>query len=471
MKRIGCYIPWGPASGGSGSIDGAGGPPQGALEFAMVTSQPIPATVAPSPGMLDDQVATLPPPGSPERWPWLQRLRRQPRLALEPWLRALERGSLAPHLDLMAVLADRLDGPAMARLLRWWSASEPWDPALPALLVPRRDRHGLEALRQAVAIADQERLVALLPLLGHQRDPEDAPLLCQLALEPGPLRLRQAALEGLCRGLGAWPRPALRRTLLLLARDLHPPLAATAVDALARLPEARPFLFHLARQPLDPAVAERLTRRMRRQTAAPLVLLVHGRAAGRVPPELMALAAHLQERRGAPVILETLTAPEPPPIPLPPAPQTTLVPLFLLPGGHVRRDLPARLRRWREAGPTRVLPFLGAWPAWQAILAAEARHLAGQGEAGPRLLHHPVDGSLPQRYLTHLASRCGASCQPLPLPDAGDKPVPPRALEAALPLVLAASRLSEGLPGALAIPLLGRPRVREGLIQLLEELP
>jgi sirohydrochlorin ferrochelatase len=438
----------------------------------MVILQPVPATVAPSSGMPDISVATLPPPGSPERWPWLQRLRRQPRLALEPWLRALESGELPPHLDLMAVLADHLDGPAMARLLGWWSGSEPWDPALPALIVPRRDRHGRHALRQAVAVAaaDQERLVALLPLLGHQRDPADCPLLCQLALEPGPLRLRQAAMEGLCRGLSAWPRPALRNTLQVLAGDLHPPLAATAVDALARLPEARPLLFQLSRQPLDPAVAERLTRRLRHQAAAPLVLLLHGRAEGRVPPELASLATDLQGRRGAPVILETLTAAEPPPIPLPPAPQTTLVPLFLLPGGHVRRDVPARLRRWREAGPTRVLPFLGAWPAWQALLEEEVQHLAGPGTARPRLLHHPVDGPLPQRYLTHLASRCGAACHPLPLPVTGNDALP-SALEGALPLVLAASRLSEGLPGDLALPLLARPRVRERLLQLLEELP
>ncbi|MFN9631693.1 MAG: CbiX/SirB N-terminal domain-containing protein [Cyanobacteriota bacterium] len=433
----------------------------------MVSVQPGPATVAPPSGMPDTSVATLPPPGSPERWPWLQRLRRHPPPTLEPWLRALESGALAPHPDLMAVLADHLDGPAMARLLRWWSGSEPWDPSLPALLVPRRDRHGLDALRQAVAVAaaDPERLVPLLPLLGHQRDPADGPLLCQLALEPGPLRLRQAALEGLCRGLSAWPRPALRRTLQALARDLHPPLAAAAVDALARLPEARPILFHLSRQPLDPAVAERLARRLRRQAAAPLVLLLHGRSEGRVPPELVSLAMELRERRGAPVILETLTAPEPPPIPQPAAPQTTLVPLFLLPGGHVRHDLPARLRRWRAAGPTRVLPFLGAWPAWQATLVAEVQRLAGPGEARPRLLHHPVDGPLPQRYLTHLASRCGAPCHPLPA--AGHAPLP----GPALPLVLAASRLSEGLPGDLAIPLLGRPRVRERLLQLLEELP
>jgi hypothetical protein len=440
----------------------------------MVTSPPVFAPVAPPPGPSSNLVADLPPPGSPDRWPWLQRLRRQPSLPLEPWLRALEGGELAPQQDLMAVLADHLDGPAMARLLRWWSRSDPWDPALPALIVARPDPCGREALLQACSTAgpDPDRQVALLPLVGHQRDPADFSLLRRAALEPGPTRLRLAALEGICRGLGAWPLPALRRALAVLARDLHPPLAAAAVDALARLPEARPLLVRLARQELDPSVAARLQRRLRRLPAAPLVLIIHGRAQGLVPPELITLAAALQERRGAPVILETLTGAEPPPTPEPPAAMTTLVPLFLLPGGHVRRDAPARLGRWREAGPVRVLPFLGAWPAWQTILAEEVRRLAARGGAAqPLLLHHPVEGPLSQRYLTHLASVCGARCQPLAPPLPGAEAPPSLHRQPALPLVLAASRLSEGLGAELAVPLLARPIVRHGLLQLLEELP
>jgi hypothetical protein len=440
----------------------------------MVSVQTVSAPVAPSPGPPDALVAALPPPGSPDRWPWLQRLRRHTNLPLEPWLRALESGDLAPHNDLMAVLADHLDGAAMGRLLRWWSRIDPWDPALPALIVPRRDPRGRLALLQAWSSAepDPERRSALLPLLGHQRDPADFPLLRQAALEPGPQRLRLAALEGLCRGLSAWPRPVLRRTLITLASDLHPPLAEAAVDALARLPEARPLLFHLSRQELDPSVAARLRRRLRRLPAAPLVLIVHGRAGGLLPPELLSLARDLQERRGAPVILEALTAAEPPPIPTPPAAWTTLVPLFLLPGGHVRKDLPARLVRWRAAGPVRALPFLGAWPAWQAILREEVQRLAAAGEPGPPLLlHHPVEGSLSQRYLAHLAAHCDARCHPLVPPVKDD--VEGRALlrEPALPLVLAASRLSEGLGVGWATPLLARPAVRQHLLQLLEELP
>ena len=120
----------------------------------------------------------------------------------------------------------------------------------------------------------------------------------------------------------------------------------------------------------------------------------------------------------------------------------------------------------------RMLPFLGAWPAWQALLRAEVERLAVAGEPGPPLLlHHPVEGSLARRYLAHLADHCDARCHPLapPVPEGEEAPALPR--EPALPLVLAANRLSEGLGAGLATPLLARPAVREGLLQLLEELP
>jgi sirohydrochlorin ferrochelatase len=452
----------------------------------MVTGAPVPPPVATSPLEPPDDrassdrflaagwVVALPPFGSPERWPWLQRLRRQRAVPLEPWLRALENGQLVPHADLLAVLADHLDGPAMARLLRWWLRVTPRDPNLPGLMVHRRDPQGRAALREACSdpSTDPEALLPLLPLLGHQRHPEDFPLLRAIALEPGPLGLRQAALEGLCRGLGAWPRPALRRALTTLARDLHPALAASAIDALARLPEARPSLRALALQGgLDPAASARLERRLRRLPAAPLVLLIHGRSGGMVPPELAALALELEERRGAPVLLESLTAPQPLTLPAPWVEGATLVPLFLLPGGHVRRDVPDRLRRWRAAGRMRALPFLGAWPAWQALLAAEVERLAaGVDGLSPLLVHHPVDGPLPRRYMRHLLSLCGARGLPFaPGLDGG------RALERlsapALPLALATSRLTDGLGDGLGVPLLARPVVRAGLARLLEDLP
>ncbi|MEB3194239.1 MAG: CbiX/SirB N-terminal domain-containing protein [Cyanobacteriota bacterium] len=422
-----------------------------------------------------DLVAQLPPIGSPKRWPWLQELRRQGPLPLEPWLAALESGLVSPEPDLMAILADHLDGPAMARLLRWWLLLDGLpDPALPPLLVPRREPQALAALRQACTDhgSDPQRLEALLPLLGHQRDPDDFPLLQRLALTPLPLGVRQAALEGMCRGLAAWPLPALRQTLLLLAKDLHPPLAAVAVDALARLPDSRPALLSLSHQPLDPAVGARVARRLRGLPPNPLVLLIHGRSGGVLPPEMQTLAAELQERRGAPVILETLTGEDLPPLQPSPAGCTTLVPLFLLPGGHVRRDVPRRVARWRAAGAVRALPFLGAWPAWQAALAEEVKRLAAPtGAATALLVHHPVEGSLPQRYLDHLATLCGARCLAVPYSWADGSLATPLPQGPALPMALAASRLTEGLGAWLGPPLLARPHCRQGLLELLVALP
>jgi sirohydrochlorin ferrochelatase len=106
--------------------------------------------------------------------------------------------------------------------------------------------------------------------------------------------------------------------------------------------------------------------------ATPLLLLVHGRSGGAIPAELTALAADLEDRRAAPVLLQALTAAAPP---APPASLSgsplTLVPLLLLPGTHVRLDLPAVAAHWRRQGPLRRLPFLGAWDVWQQALADE----------------------------------------------------------------------------------------------------
>jgi hypothetical protein len=149
-----------------------------------------------------------------------------------------------------------------------------------------------------------------------------------------------------------------------------------------------------------------------------------------------------------------------------------VVPLFLLPGGHVRQDVPLRLARWRAAGPVRVFPFLGGWPAWQRILAAEVERLAGgRGAASPLLVHHPVEGSLAQRYLAHLASFCGARCLAVPYADAERLESLPGSGEPALPLALAASRLTDGLGSWLGPSLLARPQCGQALLDLLVALP
>jgi len=240
------------------------------------------------------------------------------------------------------------------------------------------------------------------------------------------------------------------------------------------------------RSDLDPTVQSRLRRRLR---STPLVLLVHGRQGGAIPAELQGLAAELADRRGAPVLLQALTTE---------ATQgdglfwaaarrangLTLVPLLLLPGGHVRRDLPAIAATWRARGaargvPLRRLPFLGAWPSWQTLLAtmlAAEQTVGGQ----PLWLHHPIEGSLGGRYLDHLSSRLDQpglatpySADPASLPAPGDRCV-------WQPLTLASNRLTDSLDQwqrhhspllRLLPPLLQQPPVRQFLIQTLEALP
>ncbi len=422
----------------------------------------------------------------------LQQLRRLEPGELEPWLRALESGSLPPDTDLLAVLAERLEGAGAARLLVWWLNDHgpggsrfgaPGDAEQLALIGRRRHPACARALRLAVEElerADLPLLAVLLPPLGLQREGADFPLLARLAGDPGPRALRLGALEGLAVGLSAWPLAALRQLLERLAQDLDGTLAAQAVDLLARLPAGRAGLARLARRPLDPAVGARLHRRLAEAAASPLLLVVHGRAQGEIPPELLELAEALERRRGAPVRFQALTAAM---AVAPPAgtavgirPPWLLVPLLLLPGSHVRHDVPAIAAAWRQAGPLRRLPFLGAWPAWQRALGAE---LAEQAQGSlvtsdpglPRLLHHPVEGELGLRYLRHLSEVTGASCVASPYSAADLETLKLAIPTGALPLTLAANRLTDSLGDLLGPPLLQRHRFRALLLELLGELP
>jgi sirohydrochlorin ferrochelatase len=200
--------------------------------------------------------------------------------------------------------------------------------------------------------------------------------------------------------------------------------------------------------------------------------VVHGRAGGRIPEELESLAAELSHRRGASVLLQALTGQPPPASPAVPAgTPLTLVPLFLLPGAHVRRDVPAIAADWRRTDKVRQLPFLGAWPAWQRTLAAEAAALTLSSGRPPRLLHHPLQGDLARRYLAHLERVIGAPCLATPYSSADPHPNVLALPGPVLPLTLANSRLTEGGGEQLGPPLLARPGCRAALLDLLEALP
>lgn len=206
--------------------------------------------------------------------------------------------------------------------------------------------------------------------------------------------------------------------------------------------------------------------------ATPLLLVVHGRSGGVIPAEWETLAAELRQRRSAPVWLQALTAAEPPEqVAEPSAACLTLVPLFLLPGNHVRFDLPAVAEPWSRSGPLRRLAFLGAWPRWQQALAEELGALNQVAGAGPPLLlHHPIEGPLARRYLAHLEAITGARCRPMTYGEADPELAGSAPGSAVLPLALAANRLTEGLAAPWRAPLLARPRCRQVLLELLAAL-
>jgi sirohydrochlorin ferrochelatase len=210
-----------------------------------------------------------------------------------------------------------------------------------------------------------------------------------------------------------------------------------------------------------------------------LLLVVHGRAGGLIPAELTSLAAALGERRQAPVRLQALTVAAPPVFPPSGSPAPlTLVPLFLLPGAHVRHDVPAIAAHWRRWGPVRRLPFLGAWPPWQRALAGEVAEATARAKAAgmaidakPRLLHHPLEGPLAARFLAHLEAITQAECHATPYSSSNPEESILAISGAVLPLALAANRLTESLGERLGAPLLARARCRCVVLQQLEALP
>lgn len=217
--------------------------------------------------------------------------------------------------------------------------------------------------------------------------------------------------------------------------------------------------------------------------ATAMLLLVHGRSGGVVPDELWHLAQQLAERRQAPVLVHPLTAGLPNQLldgagmALDSALPLTLAPLMLLPGAHVRSDLPRivqQLRAIRPDAQLRRLPFVGAWPQWIAALRAEAQALGRSDEGSPEppvLLHHPLEGPLAQRYLGTLAARSGFCCRPTPYSAEHLAELRLTLHAPALPLALAANRLTDELMAVVGAPLLQRPRFRDCLLQVLEAQP
>ena len=214
----------------------------------------------------------------------------------------------------------------------------------------------------------------------------------------------------------------------------------------------------------------------------PLMLLVHGRSQGVIPAELQTLAGELEQRRCSPVQLLALSGGLQVPTPAFCAAAAErggllLAPLLLLPGAHVRQDLPGIAARWRALGTLERLPFLGAWPCWQQQLAALVAEQTGRSRS-VLWLHHPVEGELALRYRDHLVRRCGGAALAASFTDpASGLPLPQRQDQIWQPLALAANRLTETLEllplrdAELRPPLLQQPALRRFLLERLAALP
>ncbi len=166
------------------------------------------------------------------------------------------------------------------------------------------------------------------------------------------------------------------------------------------------------------------------------------------------------------------------------------MPLLLLPGGHVRQDLPAIVGHWCGLTAVQRLPFLGAWPSWQRALRGELQALAtatstatstatnnatGAPSAAtqkpPLLLHHPIEGRLAERFLAQLERAVGGRCLATPYSADHLAELALTLAAPALPLALATNRLTDRLSSLVGPPLLQRPSLRQLLLDELEALP
>ncbi len=127
-------------------------------------------------------------------------------------------------------------------------------------------------------------------------------------------------------------------------------------------------------------------------------LVVHGSSGGKIHPCFYELMKDVQNLRGMDVHLEAITSGS---VPSSKDCSVWLVPLFLLPGQHVRHDIPSIRRRLRNEGiTTNLLPFLGSWLDWLLILKNFIKREALCGV--PALIHHPLRPGVSRRYLRFL---------------------------------------------------------------------
>ncbi len=205
-------------------------------------------------------------------------------------------------------------------------------------------------------------------------------------------------------------------------------------------------------------------------SGACLHLVIHGRSGGRIPDCLQRLSAAVADCRGTPVHLEVLTAERRSPAKfLTPSQTQWLVPLLLLPGSHVRNDVPQiRNRMQREGSNVHTLPFLGSWECWWMLMSSWITNLSVQ-HPSLALVHHPLRPGLSSRFLSSLQHRFDL---PVVSFDVWNQFSRDHPQVIPLPFSLAPNRMSEALRQVGGLPsLLENSELRQGLIHCLAELP
>ncbi len=197
-----------------------------------------------------------------------------------------------------------------------------------------------------------------------------------------------------------------------------------------------------------------------------LRLVIHGRSGGLVSSCLNQIVVAVSERRSSQVELEVLTADRQQPAR---CDCQWLVPLLLLPGSHVRIDVPQIRDRLRGEGTNvRPLPFLGSWESWWSLVVRWTSDLAHY-QPGLALVHHPLHPGVSDRFLASIQRRLNL---PLVAFDAWAAFARDHPKMVPLPLSLAPNRMSEVLREAGGLPtLLEDPALRQGLINCLAALP
>ena len=132
-------------------------------------------------------------------------------------------------------------------------------------------------------------------------------------------------------------------------------------------------------------------------------LIIHGSKKGFVHPIMNIIVDEVQKRRGKLVELEVLTENS---YQASRSKFIWLVPLFLLPGTHVRIDVPLiRNRLKKELINTKLTPYIGSWNKWINILIQMIK--VEKKSVNPVLLHHPLRSKIASEHMQYLGNRLG----------------------------------------------------------------